>query len=102
MIPISADEDDTQPRRVNVFATMESDLVLGQVAAANRAFAALDEHLRVLLAVTDVLRVMGHEVASRELQHALMRAIQVLQVVRHELACLEIVENFIKRCQLTS
>lgn len=77
---------------------MESDLVLGQVVmTASRAFAALDEHLRVLLAVTDLLRVMGHEVASRELQRALMRAIQVVQVVRHELVYLEVVANYIQK-----
>lgn len=81
---------------------MESDLLLGQVAAANRAVAALDENLRVLLAVTDLLRVMGHEVARREMQRALMRALQVLQVLRNELVCLEVVEDFVKRYQLPS
>lgn len=78
---------------------MEVDLVLDQMAAANRAVAALDEQLRVLLGVTDLLRVMGHEVASRELQRTLMRSIRVLQVLRDELVCLEVIENFVKRCQ---
>jgi hypothetical protein len=81
---------------------MESVLVFDQVAAANRAVVALDENLRVLLAVSDLLRVMGHDVASREMQRALMRALHVLQVLRDELACLEVVEDFVKRSQLPS
>lgn len=83
-------------------ATVETELVLSQVAAASRAVIVLDEHLRVLLGVTDLLRVMGHEAESRETQRALMRAVRVLRLLQDELVCLHVVENLVKRCRLLS
>jgi hypothetical protein len=67
---------------------MQTDSVPGQVAAANRAAAALDERLRVLLAFADLLRVMGHEVASREMERVVMRSLRMLEAVRMQLLSL--------------
>jgi len=81
---------------------MEPDLVLAELAAANRAVVALHEHLRVLLGVADLLRAIGHELVSRDIQASLMRAIRVASSLRDELACLEAVENLVKRRQQPS
>lgn len=82
--------------------SLQIDLVSTSVAAASDAATALDEHLRVLLGAADLFRALGHEVASREMQRALLRALHVLHALQDELVCLELIENVVKRCPLPS